>query len=70
MTRHVKILIALSGITTLASIIHWRFVTAHVEALGIPLALIPAAFVVHAIFASGLVALVVKWHRQGPRAEQ
>jgi hypothetical protein len=69
-TRHVKILFALSGITTLASIIHWRFVIAHVEALGIPLALIPVAFLVHAVIASGSIALIVKWHRQGPGAEK
>jgi hypothetical protein len=69
-TRHVKILFALSGITTLASIIHWRFVIAHVEALGIPLALIPVAFLVHAVIASGFIALIVKWHRQGPGAEK
>jgi hypothetical protein len=69
-TRHVKILFALSAMITLASIIHWRFVIAHVQALGIPLALIPVAFLVHAVIASGLVALVVKWHRQGRRAEK
>jgi hypothetical protein len=68
--RHVKIPFALSAMMTLASIIHWRFVIVHVQALGIPLALIPAAFLVHAVIASGVVALLIKWHRQGPGAEK
>ena len=68
--RHVKVLFALSAMVSLASIIHWRFVIAHVQALGIPLALIPVAFLVHAVVASGFVALLVKWHRQDPGAEK
>ncbi len=66
MTRHVKIAFAMSSIVTLASIIHWRFVAAQAEALGIPLALIPVAFLAHAVIASGFVALLFKWNRRGP----
>jgi hypothetical protein len=69
-TRHVKILLALSGITMLASIIHWRFVVTNIEAMGIPLALIPVAFLVHAVIASGFVAVLLKLHRRGPGAEK
>jgi hypothetical protein len=69
-TRHIKILLALSSISTLASIIHWRFVAAHGDALGIPLALIPVALLVHAVIASGVIALFVTWHRQRPGAEK
>jgi uncharacterized membrane-anchored protein len=67
---HTKVLVALSLLVTLAAIIHWQFVLANMTALGIPLALLPVALLVHGGIAIALGALIVKRHRKGAGRDQ
>jgi hypothetical protein len=67
---HTKILVSLSLIVMLASIIHWQFVLANMTALGIPLAMLPAALLVHGGIALGLGALIVKRQRKGAEGDR